>query len=150
LLLQLRTNLDTRLTRGFVDYLSRLPFQFFQRRSTGDLLMRVNNNATIREMLTSTTLSAMLDGTLVVGYAVLIFLLSPWMGGVVVGLGFVQVSVFLLSRRSYKEMMARSLDAQARQQSHLVEMLNGMETLKAAAAESRSVERWSSLYVDEL
>src|SRR5262249_55093541 len=48
------------------------------------------------------------------------------------------------------DMMARSLEAQARQQSHLVQMLAGMETLKAAAAESRSVERWSNLYVDEL
>ena len=33
LLLQLRTNLDTRLTLGFVDYLSQLPYDFFQRRS---------------------------------------------------------------------------------------------------------------------
>ena len=54
LLLQLRTNLDTRMTLGFVDHLSRLPFEFFQRRSAGDLMMRVNNNATIRELLTST------------------------------------------------------------------------------------------------
>jgi ABC-type bacteriocin/lantibiotic exporter with double-glycine peptidase domain len=29
-------------------------------------------------------------------------------------------------------------------------MIHGMETLKAAAAESRAVERWSNLYVDEL
>ena len=50
LLLQLRTNLDTRLTLGFVDYLSQLPYDFFQRRSTGDLMMRVNNNATLREL----------------------------------------------------------------------------------------------------
>jgi ATP-binding cassette, subfamily B, bacterial len=150
LLLQLRTNLDTRLTLGFVDYLSRLPYDFFQRRSAGDLLMRVNNNATVREMLTSNSLSALLDGTLVIGYAVLILVLAPMMGAIVIALGVVQVAVFYLARRSYREMLSRSLEAQARSQSHLVEMLHGMETLKAAAAESRSVERWSNLYVDEL
>ncbi|MBX3162140.1 MAG: peptidase domain-containing ABC transporter [Deltaproteobacteria bacterium] len=150
LILQLRTNLDTRLTLGFVDYLSRLPYQFFQRRSAGDLLMRVNNNATVREMLTTNTLSALLDGILVLGYAVLIFALAPLMGAVVVGLGLVEASVFWLSRRSYRDMMARSLDVQARQQSYLVEVLGGMETLKAAAAEARAVEKWSNLYVDEL
>ncbi|TMQ12634.1 MAG: peptidase domain-containing ABC transporter [Deltaproteobacteria bacterium] len=150
LLLQLRTNLDTRLTLGFVDYLSRLPFDFFQRRSAGDLLMRVNNNATVRELLTSNTLSAMLDGLLVVGYAALILALAPMMGAIVVALGVVQVSVFYFARRGYRDMMARSLEAQARSQSYLVEMLRGMETLKAAASESRSVERWSNLYVDEL
>ncbi|HEX2690161.1 MAG TPA: cysteine peptidase family C39 domain-containing protein, partial [Kofleriaceae bacterium] len=150
LLLQLRTNLDTRLTLGFVDYLSRLPYDFFQRRSAGDLMMRVNNNATVRELLTSNTLSALLDGILVVGYAVLILVLAPAMGAMVVGLGVVQIAVFYLARRGYRELMARSLEAQARSQSHLVEMLHGMETLKAAAAETRAVERWSNLYVDEL
>ena len=150
LLLQLRTNLDTRLTLGFVDYLSRLPFDFFQRRSAGDLMMRVNNNATVRELLTSNTLSAILDGMLVVGYAVLILVIAPVMGAIVVGLGVVQISVFYFARRSTRDLMARSLEAQARSQSYLVEMLRGMETLKAAAAESRAVERWSNLYVDEL
>jgi ABC-type bacteriocin/lantibiotic exporter with double-glycine peptidase domain len=150
LLLQLRTNLDTRLTLGFVDYLSRLPYDFFQRRSAGDLMMRVNNNATVRELLTSNTLSALLDGTLVIGYAALILALAPAMGAMVIGLGVVQIAVFYLARRGYRELMARSLEAQARSQSYLVEMLHGMETLKAAAAESRAVERWSNLYVDEL
>jgi ABC-type bacteriocin/lantibiotic exporter with double-glycine peptidase domain len=150
LLLQLRTNLDTRLTLGFVDYLSRLPFDFFQRRSAGDLMMRVNNNATVRELLTSNTLSAILDGMLVVGYAVLILVIAPVMGAIVVGLGVVQISVFYFARRTTRDLMARSLEAQARSQSYLVEMLRGMETLKAAAAESRAVERWSNLYVDEL
>ena len=150
LLLQLRTNLDTRLTLGFVDYLSRLPYDFFQRRSAGDLMMRVNNNATVREMLTSNTLSALLDGTLVIGYAVLILVIAPVMGVIVIGLGIVQITVFYLARRGYRDLMARSLEAQARSQSYLVEMLHGMETLKAAAAESRAVERWSNLYVDEL
>jgi ATP-binding cassette subfamily B protein len=150
LLLQLRTNLDTRLTLGFIDYLSRLPFQFFQRRSTGDLMMRVNNNTTVRELLTTNTLSAMLDGLLVIGYAALIVWLAPVMGALVIGLGIVQVSVFWLVRRGYRELMARSLETQARSQSFLVEMLNGMETLKSSAAEGRAVERWSNLYVDEL
>jgi len=150
LLLQLRTNLDTRLTLGFVDYLSRLPYDFFQRRSAGDLMMRVNNNATVRELLTSNTLSALLDGTLVIGYAALILVIAPMMGGIVVALGVVQIAVFYVARSGYRDLMARSLEAQARSQSYLVEMLHGMETLKAAAAESRAVERWSNLYVDEL
>jgi ABC-type bacteriocin/lantibiotic exporter with double-glycine peptidase domain len=150
LLLQLRTNLDTRLALGFVDYLSRLPYDFFQRRSAGDLMMRVNNNATVRELLTSNTLSALLDGTLVIGYAALILVIAPVMGAIVIGLGIVQIAVFYLARRGYRELMARSLETQARSQSYLVEMLHGMETLKAAAAESRAVERWSNLYVDEL
>ncbi len=150
LFLQLRTNLDTRLTLGFIDYLSRLPFDFFQRRSAGDLMMRVNNNATIREMLTSNTLSALLDGVLVITYLALIIVLAPVMASIVGALAVIQIAVFLLSRRRYRELQARALDAQARSQSYLVELFAGMATLKACAAEGRAVERWSNLYIDEL
>jgi len=150
LLLQLRTNLDTRLTLGFVDYLSRLPFDFFQRRSAGDLLMRVNNNATIREVLTANTLSALIDGGFVLLYVALILVVDPLLGFVSFALGALQLAVLLGAKRRYRDLLVRALDAQARSQSYLVEMFAGMSTLKAAAAESRSVERWSNLYVDEL
>ncbi|MGE5180782.1 MAG: peptidase domain-containing ABC transporter [Acidobacteriota bacterium] len=150
LLLQLRTNLDTRLTLGFVDYLSRLPFDFFQRRSTGDLMMRVNNNATVREVLTANTLSALLDGLFVIGYLGILAWLSPMLAAVAVALGVLQVLVFVVARTKFRDLMARSLDTQARSQAYLVEVFAGMQTLKAAAAEGRAVERWSNLYVDEL
>jgi ATP-binding cassette, subfamily B, bacterial len=150
LLLQLRTNLDTRLTLGFVDYLTTLPFPFFQRRSTGDLMMRINNNATVRELLTDSTLSALLDGTLVIGYAAVVFVLAPWMGFLVLGLGALQLVVYFGARGAYRRIMARTLEAQSRQQSFLVEMLGGIETLKASAAEPQAVEKWSNLYIDEL
>jgi len=150
MILQLRTSLDTRLTLGFVDYLSRLPYEFFQRRSAGDLMMRVNSNATVRELLTSNTLSALLDGVLVLGYAALILVIAPALGALVVGIGCLQVALLVVARHGYRERMARSLDAQARSQSFLMEMLTGMETLRASAAEARSVEQWSNLYVDEV
>ncbi len=150
LLLQLRTNFDTRLTLGFVDFMSRLPFDFFQRRSAGDLMMRVNNNATIRELLTSDILSTMIDGVLVLGYFVLVIYLAPLMAAVVGGLAMLEMLVFITTRRRFRNLQASSLDAQARTQSYLVELFAGMSTLKASAAEGRAVERWSNLYVDEL
>jgi ABC-type bacteriocin/lantibiotic exporter with double-glycine peptidase domain len=46
--------------------------------------------------------------------------------------------------------MSRSLQTEARSQSYQVNLLAGIETLKAAGAEHRSVEQWSHLYVDVL
>ncbi|HET9888487.1 MAG TPA: cysteine peptidase family C39 domain-containing protein, partial [bacterium] len=54
LLLALRTELDFQMTSGFLRHLLRLPFSFFQLRHTGDLLLRLDSNAVIRESLTST------------------------------------------------------------------------------------------------
>ena len=150
LLLQLRTNLDLRMTLGFIDHLVSLPYSFFQRRSAGDLMMRVNSNSTVRELLTSNTLSTLLDGILVLIYLVFIMLVSPGLGLLVLILGLLQMIVFGLSRRRYRELMSRDLEVQALSRSFLVELLSGIGTLKVAGAEQRAVERWSNLFVDEL
>lgn len=150
LLLQLRTNLDTRLTLGFLDHLTSLPYAFFQRRSAGDLMMRVSSNTTIRETLTSNTLSGLLDGTLVFIYLGLILVIHPSLALLTVALGVLQVSVFLLSKNRVADLMSQNLEAQARAQSYLVQVLAGIETLKVAGAEHRAVEHWSNLFVDEL
>ncbi|MCE9576818.1 MAG: peptidase domain-containing ABC transporter [Deltaproteobacteria bacterium] len=150
LLLELRTHLDTRMTLGFLDHLAALPFGFFQSRSTGDLLMRVNSNTIIRDTLTATTLSALLDGALVLVYLVLLYLVSPTMAFVALGAGVAQTAVFVLLRGTFRNLVSQDLEAQARAQSYLVQMLAGIETLKASGAEQRAVAQWSQLFVDQL
>ncbi len=150
LLLYLRTHLDSQMTLGFLEHLASLPYAFFQQRAEGDLLMRVNSNAQIREMLTSSTLAGLLDGPLASVYLVILFMASPAMGALVVLLGMLQAGVFLLSYHRYQELMSQDLQTQARAQSYLVHMLAGIETLKASGLEDQAVEQWSHLFVDEL
>lgn len=150
LLIELRTKLDTKMTFGFVSHLLSLPYAFFNRRSAGDLLLRVSSNTQIRELLTSSLLSTLLDGALAVGYLVLLLLLSPILAGLTVAAGALQLTVLLVSRHRYARLAAQDLESQARAQSYLVQMLVGIETLKVAGAEERALEQWANLYVDQL
>ncbi|MEM9554229.1 MAG: peptidase domain-containing ABC transporter [Acidobacteriota bacterium] len=150
LLLQLRTRLDARLTLDFVGHLVSLPYAFFTQRSTGDLITRINSNAMLREILTSSALSAVLDGLLVTLYLVLLLVVSPTLAVVVLGLGLLRLSIFLLTRRRYRELMVEQLQVQASARGEQVQILSGIETLKAAGAEERAVAHWSDLFVDEL
>ncbi len=150
LLLHLRTELDARMTLGFVEHLVELPYSFFQRRTAGDLMNRLNSNATIREMLTSSTLSGLLDGSLVLLYLLMLFVVNGSLGLLVLGLGLLQVGVFLWSWRRQAELMARNLQAEARSEAYQVEFLTGMETLKAMGGEHRALDRWSGMFVDVL
>ncbi len=150
LFLTLRTQLDARMTLGFLDHLMSLPYAFFQTRSSGDLMMRMNSNAQVREVLTSGALSAALDGVLVVFYLLILLLASPTMGLIVVGLGALYVLVFLLARRQQRELTSQSIVKEARSQGYQIEMLSGMETLKSLGAEQRAAEHWSQLFVDVL
>jgi len=150
LLNYLRTAVDAQLSFGFMDHLARLPYAFFVERSSGDLLQRFESNRSLRHNLTAATLSSLLDGFLVCAYVILLFAASTAIGALVVGLGALQIVLFLILRRPTKELASRELEAQSRTQGHLVEMLAGMEALKSLGAEQRSVERWSHFFVDEL
>lgn len=72
LLLQLRTHLDVRLTKDFVEHLVALPYSFFLGRSAGDLMMRLQSNTVVRETLTTRALAALLDGSLASLYLILL------------------------------------------------------------------------------
>jgi ATP-binding cassette, subfamily B, bacterial len=148
LLLQLRTRVDVQLTLGFVEHLVELPFPFFQQRATGDILMRLNSAGMIRDILTSTVLSTVLDGALVLLYCIILFVTAPLFGLLVLALGSLQLLLFLLVRRRQRELTSETLNAEALAQSHQVEMLAGMETLKATATEHRMVSHWSDLFYE--
>ncbi|MBI4749278.1 MAG: peptidase domain-containing ABC transporter [Acidobacteria bacterium] len=150
LLLNLRTVLDTQMTVGFLDHLVRLPFAYFQIRSAGDLMMRLNSNATIREILTSGALSGALDGALVSLYLIILLTADQTLGALVLALGLVQVGVFWFSRHRTQELMTQHLQMQARTQGYVVQILAGIETLKSSGVENRAIERWSNLFVDEM
>ena len=150
LLLVLRAHLDMSIAVGFVDHLVKLPYAFFLQRSAGDLMMRLTSNSTVRETLTTGALSSLLDGSLVGLYLLLIFAQSWSMGLVVLLLGGLQITVLLLTHRRMQRLMSETLQAQARSQSYMVQMLNGIETLKSVGAETRGVAQWSNLFVDEV
>ncbi len=150
LLVHLRTKLDFQLATEFIGHLTSLPFAFFQRRQTGDLMMRVNSNAQIREFLASTVIAALLDALLVIGYLGLIAFIDLRMSLVVLTLGLARLAVLLGVKRPLVEAMAAQLDASSRAQGFLAEMIAGIETIKAAGHERTSVQRWTNLYTREL
>src|SRR5919198_4084426 len=150
LLLTLRTKLDMQLTLGFVEHLVDLPYAFFLKRSGGDLAMRLQSHAEVRELLTTGALSAVLDGAFACVYLVALLVLSPSMGLLVLGLGVLQVAVLVLARHRNQRLMAESLHVQTRSQSYVYQLLGGIEDLKAAGAERRASAHWSNLFVNQI
>lgn len=148
LLLEMRTRIDSIMTLGFLDHLVDLTFAFFQLRPAGDLMMRMSTQAVVREILSSTAISTLLDGTLVLLFFGLLFFANAWMGLVVLGLGLLQLAIFLLTRQRRRSLLSQSLELDAKNQSYQIGMLTGMQTLKAFGAERRAVETYSHLFVD--
>lgn len=150
LLLELRSRVESRMSLDFVDHLLALPYAFFQARTTGDLMMRMSSQTAIRELLTTGTLSALLDGALVGLYFLLLLGAAPMLALVAVVLAVLQLVTYLIAARRNTQLVTEGLAAQSRLEGYQVEMLSGIETLKAMGATDRSMSRWNDLYVESL
>jgi ATP-binding cassette subfamily B protein len=136
-------SMDLGLLSGFVEHLLLLPLSFFLQRSTGDLFQRVESNAVLSDLFTTRTIAAVLDTFLVIGYALLMLLYSPALGGLVLILGLTRVIVLLALRARNRQIMSAELAAAGRESASLVEALSTIETTKASGAQAYVIRRWS-------
>jgi ABC-type bacteriocin/lantibiotic exporter with double-glycine peptidase domain len=146
LLLILRTRLDARLSGSLLSHLARLPLAFFQMRDPGILNYQLSSAAVLRDLLAGATLSGVLDGLFVLIYLVLLLASSALLGFLVLGLGLLVVGQYLLLHRRQVQLAGEQLVQEGKARGRELEMVMGMEGLKAAGVEHRSVERWSQAY----
>lgn len=145
-LLYLQARADTTLTVGFLDHLLSLPYQFFEQRGTGDLTTRLASNAVIRETVTRQTMTTILDGSTAIGLLTIVTIEDRMLGVVVLCVTAAHVAISLALGRHIRELTVAEVAAEARAQSYLLEALSGVQSLKAASAESRAVDHWRSLF----
>jgi ABC-type bacteriocin/lantibiotic exporter with double-glycine peptidase domain len=101
-------------------------------------------------VLTSQTVSLLLDVAFAVVYLVVLVALSPTFGAVVLAFALVQMAIAAGTTRPMHRLMQRDLAADADQQGYLVEALKGVATLKAAGAEDRFLDHWANLFFRHL
>src|SRR5262249_33611173 len=149
-LIYLRGRLDSRLMLGFVEHLLSLPFQFFQQRTSGDLLMRLTSNSFIREVLTNQTLSVLLDGSFMLLYLYLLLMVAPEFVLLALGIALLQVGVLIATKRRIHHLAQQDLAASAEEQSCLIESIKGAAFIESSGGEDRVYDRWSNLFFKRL
>ncbi len=145
-LIRLQAAVDTGLMASFLEHLLALPYRFYQQRTSGDLLMRLSSNTVMRELLTTQTISAVMDGVMVITFLLILLIQAPSFGLVTLGIGLLQVLLLLASTSRMHDLAQRHLATQAETQAYLVEALAGINMVKATGAEDRVLQRWSDLH----
>jgi ATP-binding cassette subfamily B protein len=138
--------IDLNLGSEVIDHLFRLPLGYFDKRRVGDIAGRVNELANIRQFVTGTALTVVLDAVFSVIY-IAVMLTYSWLLTAVslVTVPFFTALIVFVSpivRRLLLKRAERYADAQ----SYLVETLNGMQTVKAQNIELTSRWNWYERY----
>ena len=134
--------IDVELGARLFRHLAALPLAYFEARRVGDTVARVRELETIRQFLTSSALTLVLDLFFTTCFLAVMFSYSGVLTWIVIG-GFpfyigLSVAVTPVFRQRLQEKFRRGADNQA----FLVENITGIETLKAMAIEPQMQRRW--------
>jgi ATP-binding cassette subfamily B protein len=138
--------IDLRLGAEVIDHLLRLPLGYFDRRPVGELGTRIAELEKIRNFLTGTALITLLDAAFSVIYIVVMALYSWLLTIVALAVLPIQIGLTLLGAPFFRRQYRLSAEENARTQSHLVEVITGIQTVKAQNVEMVSRWKWQDLY----
>jgi ATP-binding cassette subfamily B protein len=126
-----------------------LPVAFFARRHRGDLLKRIEDHQRIRRILQGASVSVLLDLVMLVGYGAVLFLYDRAVFGLFAGGASVYAvwTLLLMPRRTVLDHQRFRVAAEASRLE--LQMLGGIQTLKACGAERQARTRWEKLQARE-
>ena len=129
-----------------IDHLLRLPLSYFDKRPVGELGTRIAELEKIRSFLTGQALSTVLDAVLSVLYIIVMVAYSWLLTLIALGVLPIQIGLTLLGAPLFRRQFRESAQENARTQSHLVEVLSGIQTVKAQNIEMISRWKWQDFY----
>ena len=138
--------IDTRLGAEVIDHLLRLPLNYFDRRPVGELSSRVGELEKIREFLTGQALTTLLDAIFSIIYIVVMVIYSWLLTFIALGVVPIQIALTLLGSPIIRKQIRSVANQNAKTQSHLVEILTGVQTVKAQNVETVSRWKWQDIY----
>lgn len=142
------TRLGMQWFGSILAHLLRLPMDYFQKRHLGDVVSRMESVHSIQNTLSSSFIEALLDGLMVV-IALAVMATYSWK---LLLISVIAVSLYLMIRwatfPTIKRLSEQQLAAAAKQNTHLLESIRGIQALKLNAAETMRRATFGTLMAD--
>ena len=138
--------IDMGLGSQIIDHLLRLPLRYFERRPVGELATRINELENIRQFLTGTALTVVLDAVFSIIYIVVMLFYSWQLTLVALGTIPIFILLTLIASPTISKQLRTKAERNAHTQSYLVEVMSGIQTVKAQNIELQSRFSWQERY----
>ena len=126
----------------------RLPLDFFEKRNLGDITSRMASVQTIQHTLTTSLVEALIDGLMAVVTLGLMLIYSWKLTLVTLLAVMLYAGIRLVTYRPLRNGTEKQLVATASQQTHLLESLRGMQSVKISGAEGLRRSTYDNLMVE--
>ena len=147
-IMHLSTMLSMQWFSNVFAHLLRLPIPWFEKRHLGDVVSRFGSIGAIQSALTGGVISAVLDGIMTVLTLAMMFVYSAQLSIVVLLAVFLYGCIRIFRYGALRDASAEQLVLGAKQQSHFMESIRGVQALKLFNREEDRRQRYLALAVD--
>lgn len=138
--------IDIPLTLGYYNHLVDLPIDFHETRKTGEFMSRFNDASKIREAISTTTLTIMLDTIMAIACGALLFYINITLFFITLVIILIYAFIMFLFRKPIKAVNHELMEQDAQVTSYLKESIEGIETVKAYQYEKHIKGKAGKLY----
>jgi len=142
--------IDLSIGLKVLEHLYRLPLSYFHQRPVGEIASRLRELDKIRNFLTGTALTAMIDAAFsLIFIAIMLFYSVKLTVIALIGVPLLVALTLFVSPIIRRQLQDRA-EKSAATESHLVESLTGIQTIKGQNIETRSRWKWFHRYGDTI
>ncbi|HEX3416562.1 MAG TPA: peptidase domain-containing ABC transporter, partial [Stellaceae bacterium] len=131
-------------------YLLLLPLSFFERRHTGDIASRFLSIDRIQQTLNTTSISPVVDGATAFVLVGMMWFYDPWLAVLALATTVIYAGTRSFAYRLYRRANEEAVVYAASENSHFLESLRGMASIKALAIGDRRQGIWNNYLVDRI
>ncbi len=146
LFIETTNRIDLSLGEQVIDHLLRLPLSYFERRPVGELSSRLAELEQIRSFLTGTALTVVLDVVFSIIYIIVMLIYSWVLTIVALSLAPLLAIITLGTSPVIRQQLRKRAELNSATQNHLIEVLSGIQTVKAQNFELKARWRWKERY----
>ena len=127
-----------------------LPLSFFERRHAGDVASRFMSVDRIQQTLSTASISPVVDGVMAFVLVGIMWLYDPWLAVLAMTMTGVYALTRSLAYRLYRRANEEAVVYAANENSHFLETLRGMASIKALTIGDRRQGIWNNYLVDRV
>lgn len=148
LMLIATSKIDASLASRTHSHLLGLPMQYFEATSTGVLTRHMQQTDKVRQFLTGRLLHTCLDAVMLPLLIVLLVLYSAKLTAVVIFFSLCVAAIIGIMIPTFRKHLNQLYQAEGARQSHLVETVHGMRTIKSLSVEEARQKGWDKTVVN--
>ena len=126
LIVNLQSNMDYNLMYKFINHMLYLPYKFFQLRSKGDIIQRLNSNLIIREIISQKFITTIINMILLFVIAIYMYTQSKLISFINIFIGISLFVIVLLSKKKNSLLINKQIISQSNTSSLVTESLEGI------------------------